>query len=471
MLFTSLDYAAFLAVLLVAYWLAPPRFRPPLLLAASYVFYASFSVAGTAILVTISVIVWAAGPAIDRAEGTRRALLTAGAVAASGSAMLVLKTFQALDLSSSSTSFAVPVGLSFFSFQAISYVVDVHRREVPPSRSILDVALYLAFFPHLLAGPIVRAKKLIPQFHGTTRWPVGVRTSEAAELLLVGTFKKVVVADPVLAVAGPVLADPAKASAAELVVALAATLVGAYFDVTGYIDIARGTAKALGIDMQRNSLLPLTRSTGYADFWRRWQLTIMSWFRDYVYRPVRGDGSLAQREYGALFATFFLLGIWHGLTPGWALWGVASGAYITVVRFRQTRRAAARREQRREARRRRDRSLLPRPPSRWGSLASALLPVIAAMPLIVTSSLGRTGDIYAGVLSLRSGAFDRDLLWYLLLATFALVVVDGREVRREARAGRRDPVTVLRAIAFGVMVTAIIVSSGPAPRSFIYFAF
>ncbi|MFN8016553.1 MAG: MBOAT family O-acyltransferase [Acidimicrobiales bacterium] len=471
MIFTSLEYAAFLALVALVHWLLPPRFRPALLLVASYAFYLTWSVPATGILAATSLVVFLATPAIARAEGRQRAVLTGLTVAVSASSMLILKTVAALGLTESGGGIAVPVGLSFFSFQAISYVVDVHRKVVRPRRSILDVFLYLAFFPHLLAGPIVRAKKLIPAFHHTDRWPDRVRTAEAAELLLTGTFKKVVVADPILALAGTVLDHPSRASGVDLAVALAAALVAAYFDVTGYIDIARGSAKLLGIDMQRNSLLPLTRSTGYADFWRRWQLTIMAWFRDYLYQPIRGAQREGGREYVALFATFFLLGVWHGLTPGWALWGIASGAIITVERIHLSRRAARRRAQRRLARSRRDRSLLPKDPSPILGLAVTMVLVLATLPLIATDTLAKAASVYGGILTLRSGHLDTELLWYLGLALVALVVVDAREARREARAGRRDPVTIRRAVAFGIYVVAIIVSSGPAPQSFIYFAF
>ena len=472
MTFTSFEYAAFLLVVVGVNWALPIRFRPAWLLVASYVFYASWSVPATGILAAVSTVVYFAGRAIPDLDGRRRAMATGVTVALAASTLLIFKTVEALGLTGdSSGSFAVPVGLSFFSFQAISYVVDVHRRDVEASRSPLDVYLFLAFFPHLLAGPIVRAKKLIPAFHGVTRRPERNRTVEAAELLLTGVFKKVVVADPVLAVAGSILARPTKASSAELALALVATLVAAYFDVTGYIDIARGSAKVLGIDMQRNNLMPLTRSMSYSDFWRRWQLTIMAWFRDYVYRPLRGAKHSPGREYLALLGSFFLLGIWHGISPGWALWGVVSGGIITLERMRQTRRAARRRAQTAEARRLRSKAALPKPPSPVVGLAVALGLVLVTMPLIVTDSIRRTGQIYAGIIGIHGGSIDTDLLWYLALSIAALLVVDRREERREARAGRSDPVTVRRAVAFGIYVVAIIVSSGPAPQSFIYFAF
>ena len=222
MTFTSFEYAAFLLVVVGVNWALPVRLRPAWLLVASYVFYASWSVPATGILFAVSTVVFFAGRSIPSLEGTRRTVVTGAAVALSASTLLVFKTVEALGLTGgSSESFAVPVGLSFFSFQAISYLVDVHREDVVASRSPLDVYLFLAFFPHLLAGPIVRAKKLIPAFHGVTERPERNRTVEAAELLLTGVFKKVVVADPVLAVAATVLARPGQASSAELALALA----------------------------------------------------------------------------------------------------------------------------------------------------------------------------------------------------------------------------------------------------------
>ncbi|MCB0971306.1 MAG: MBOAT family protein [Acidimicrobiales bacterium] len=472
MTFTSFAYAGFLTVVAGLYWVAPRRARPPLLLVASYVFYASWSASATVILAAVTAVVFLAAPAIERSEGARRTAITGGAVVAAAASLLVLKTVEALGLTTdASQSFAVPVGLSFFSFHAISYLVDVHRGTTAARRDPIDVALYLSFFPHLLAGPVVRSHKLIGAFHQVDRRPDGVRMAEAAELLLVGTFKKVVVADPVLVTSGAVLADASHAGTVEVALALVATLVAAYFDVTGYIDIARGSAKVLGIDMPRNNLLPLLRSSSYADFWRRWQLTIMAWFRDYVYRPLRGDRRDGIREYLALAATFFFLGVWHGLSAGWILWGLVSGAIIVAERVRQSRRAVRRRRQVARARRARDRSLLPRPPSAVASLASALGLVLATMPLVVVSSLDDSLDVYGALLGFRGGPVSVALAWYLAAALVALVVVDRREERREARAGRRDPVTLARAIAFGVYLLAIVVSAGPASRSFIYFAF
>lgn len=475
MIFTSFEYAGFLLVVVALNWVLPTRFRPPLLLAASFWFYASWSRPALAILAAVCATTWAVGLAIPGHRGRARALLTGTGVLVAGGSLVVFKLLEAVGIEGADTGlaakFVVPVGLSFFSFQAISYLADVHRGEIEPRRSVVDVSLYLSFFPHLLAGPIVRARKLIPAFHSTPRTPDPVQWSEAAELVLVGTFKKVALADPLIALCADSLAHPGEIGPTRALVSLVAVLIGAYFDITGYIDIARGSAKFLGIDMQRNSLMPLTRSTGYADFWRRWQLTVMMWFRDYVYRPLRGRGHQAMRDHVALFGTFFALGVWHGFTVGWALWGVASGLIIIAERSRQTRRAALRRAQTRRARKAGKRSMLPKPPNPLVSLGVALVLVMATFPLVIGRSLAGIGRLYGSMGRWHGTTPSGDLIWMTVLAIVGVVVLDRREQRREARAGRPDPVTLRRAVAFGVMVLGVIVFSGPAPQSFLYFAF
>lgn len=475
MIFTSFEYAGFLLVVVLLNWLLPVRFRPLLLLVASFAFYASWSAPALGILLAVCAVAWGMAFPIARADGTRRTVLTAVAVTLSASSLGVFKLLEAAgvdrDAGGFVARFVVPVGLSFFCFQAISYLVDVHRREIEPHRSVVDVSLYLAFFPHLLAGPIVRAKKLIPAFHSTPRTPDRVQWAEAAELVLVGTFKKVAIADPLFALAIDPLRHPEDLGPAAAVVLLVAMLVGGYFDITGYIDIARGSAKFLGIDMQRNNLNPLIKSTGYADFWRRWQLTVMMWFRDYVYRPLRGGARDGAREHLAMFGTFVALGIWHGVTPGWALWGVASGVIIVVERSLQGKRAARRRAQTKAARAARKRSMLPKAPNPWKQLAIALGLVLATFPLVASTTLAGSLDLYGALVRFGGDLPSADLTWMLLLAIGALLLVDHREIRREARAGHPDPVTLPRALAFGLMVVAIVVYSGPAPQTFLYFNF
>lgn len=473
--FASFEYAGFALVAVLVNWLLPVKLRPAWLLAASVAFYAAWSVPAVGILLAVCIVTWLGALFIARQEGTTRTVSTAVFVVLSASSLGVFKLLEATSIDrvgpGAAGRFIVPVGLSFFSFQAISYLVDVHRRELEPNRSVIDVSLYISFFPHLLAGPIVRARKLIPAFHATPRTPDRVQWAEAAELCLVGLFKKVALADPMIELAIVPLRDRADLGPVHVIVLLVTVLVGGYFDVTGYIDIARGSAKFLGIDMQRNSLMPLTKSTGYADFWRRWQLTVMMWFRDYIYRPLRANGRSATREHLALFGTFFVLGIWHGLTIGWVLWGAVSGVIIVIERTLQTRRAAKRREQTRRARKARSKAMLPKAPNEYVGLVTSLLLVMATFPLIAGSSVSDALDLYGALVRFGGTTPSADLLWMAAIGIIALVLVDRREARREAVAGRPDPVSPPRAVAFGLMIVAIIIMSGPAQRTFIYFSF
>jgi len=477
-IFTSFAYAAFLTVVVALNWLLPPRYRVALLVVASYAFYATWSIPAISILAVVTLITYGIGLAMVDAEGTRRTVLAAIGTVAAASTLLLFKVVAAFGfthdghhLPGVTNNFVIPVGLSFFSFQAISYVIDNYRREIEPSRSLIDVAAYLAFFPHLLAGPIVRAKKLIPAFHATPRVPNKVQWSEASELILVGVFKKVALADPLFALNVDALRSPHSAGTFNVLLSLATVLLGGYFDVTGYIDIARGSAKLLGIDMQRNSLMPLTASTGYADFWRRWQLTVMMWFRDYIYRPLRGDGRNEGRDTAALFGTFLFLGLWHGLSTGWLAWGIVSGVIIVIERSLQTKRSAKRRAQTLAARQARSRAALPKAPSKAAGLAIALLLVMATFPLVAANSLGDIVDLYKALVIPSWARANWDLVAQAVLCVGALVLVDGRERRRERQAGKPDPVNVARAAAFGLMVLAVVIYSGPAPRTFVYFHF
>jgi D-alanyl-lipoteichoic acid acyltransferase DltB (MBOAT superfamily) len=471
---TSLQYGGFLVVVLAIYWNLPKRWRPHLLLVASYVFYATWSLPAVALLALATLTSWSTARAIPGAPDARKRLLMGMAVLVS---IGVLSLYKVVDLISgggglgSTSRWAIPVGLSFFTFQAISYVVDVYRGDTEARRSLVDVALYIAFFPHLLAGPIVRASKLIPAFHDVPVRPDTVQWSEAAELILVGVFKKVVLADPITSNIATLAIHRDILSSVNVAVALIGGVIAAYFNITAYVDIARGSAKLLGIDMQRNSLSPLLKSTGYADFWRRWQLTVMMWFRDYVFKPLRGDGRSEGREIFALFGTFAVLGAWHGLSPGWLLWGALSGAIIVGERTIQARGSAKRRAALRAARRAGRKPVKPRRMPQWARLAITYVLVFLTLPLISTSQLSEAFHTYSVFTTWRGGKIDRDLLWLTAFAIVALVLLDHREQRREDHTGRSEPLTYARAASYGIAVTAIVVFSGTAAQPFLYFRF
>ena len=225
-------------------------------------------------------------------------------------------------------SIALPVGVSFFTFQAISYVVDVRRRVIPPA-SLVDVALYLSFFPHLVAGPIVRAREFLPQVKGP-RDPRDVAVGAGVVLIAVGMVKKIVLADFLArSVVDPVFAVPEAYSAADALLAAYAYAAQIYCDFSGYTDMAIGLALLMGIRFPQNFDRPY-RSCSFREFWRRWHMTLSRFLRDFLYIPLGGNRGGRWRTARNLMITMVLGGLWHGAAWGFVLWGALHGAYLVA---------------------------------------------------------------------------------------------------------------------------------------------
>ena len=212
----------------------------------------------------------------------------------------------------------LPVGISFYTFQAMSYTIDVYRGELRARRSLLDVAVFISFFPHLVAGPIQRASFLLPQVEATRRFSID-KARSGFLLICWGFFKKLVIADNVGVIANKVfaLADP---SFPMLWAGVFAFAIQIYADFSGYTDIARGTSRWLGFELTENFDHPYMARTP-SDFWRRWNISLSSWFRDYVYVPLGGSraGEIAWAR--NVMVTFLLSGFWHGASWNYVLWG------------------------------------------------------------------------------------------------------------------------------------------------------
>lgn len=226
----------------------------------------------------------------------------------------------------------LPVGISFFTFQALSYVVDVYRRRTPPAKSWLDFANYLAFFPQLVAGPIVRAAALVPQMEQMPERAAPIEASRAMILILAGLFKKIVLANWLAAnLADPVFAWPEIYSGPDILLAVYAYAVQIYCDFSAYSDMAIGTALLLGFHFPANFNAPYAATT-LQDFWRRWHMSLSSWLRDYLYIPLGGSRRGVGRTYVNLLLTFVLGGLWHGAAWTFLLWGAFHGLYLALER-------------------------------------------------------------------------------------------------------------------------------------------
>ncbi len=235
------------------------------------------------------------------------------------------------DLGYVSLNIVLPVGISFYTFQTISYSVDIYRGQVEPTHSILKLGAFVAFFPQLVAGPVERAKNLLPQFSEAREWSWdGIRTG--ATLFAWGLFKKVVIADNLAPVADAAFAAPGELSQGELLVGLLAFTFQIYCDFSGYSDMARGTARALGFRLMLNFNLPYFSRTP-SDFWERWHISLSSWLRDYLYIPLGGNRGGTLNTYRNLMLTMLLGGLWHGASWTFVLWGAYQGAILVVYRL------------------------------------------------------------------------------------------------------------------------------------------
>ncbi|HEY2734879.1 MAG TPA: MBOAT family O-acyltransferase, partial [Polyangiales bacterium] len=226
----------------------------------------------------------------------------------------------------------LPVGISFYTFQAMSYTIDVYRGELRARRNLLDVAVFISFFPHLVAGPIQRASYLLPQVEGKRRFSVDQAMS-GFTLMVWGFFKKLVIADNVGVIANKVFAlrDP---SFEMLWAGVFAFAIKIYADFSAYTDIARGASRWLGFELTENFDHPYLARTP-ADFWRRWNISLSTWFRDYVYIPLGGSRASGWTWVRNVILTFVLSGLWHGASWNYMLWGLYHGVLLVVTRAHQ----------------------------------------------------------------------------------------------------------------------------------------
>jgi D-alanyl-lipoteichoic acid acyltransferase DltB (MBOAT superfamily) len=343
MLFYTPEFLAFSLILLVALGIAHRDTpRKILLLIASYVFYMWWNPAFILLIVFTTAVSFVVGSSISRTDdrARRRALLTVG-VAASLSVLgffkyadfvqdntLVLLRQMGFEVHWTTLNIILPVGISFYTFQCLSYTIDVYRRRIPPAPTPLDFALYVAFFPQLVAGPIVRAADFLPQLRG----PIRIGCDQRAFFLIMrGLAKKVFVADNLAILVDGVFADPSQWPSSVIWIAAACFGVQIYCDFSGYSDIAIGVARVLGFEIPRNFDHPYA-ARNPSDFWRRWHISLSSWLRDYLYIPLGGNRYGRLLTYRNLMLTMLLGGLWHGASWNFVLWGFLHGLILVVHR-------------------------------------------------------------------------------------------------------------------------------------------
>jgi D-alanyl-lipoteichoic acid acyltransferase DltB (MBOAT superfamily) len=354
MLFPTIDFAIFFAVAYTANWLLNPYARAWKLamVGLSYLFYSWWDWRFVFLLAAETLVAQVGVAVVHRLEDPRRRRWAMALTVAALLGFLVwFKYYGFFSLNLDNALHGVggnrvlpllritlPVGISFFTFMAISYVVDVYRRELEPARPI-DLALYLSFFPHLVAGPIVRGQELLPQIRHR-RDPRRVDFGRAAWLIAAGLFKKVVLSSYIAtSVVDPVFAAPRQHSSLEILVAVYGYAVQIYADFSGYTDIAIGLALLLGFRFPDNFDAPYT-ARSLQDFWRRWHMTLSRWLRDYLYIPLGGNRGSRWVVARNIMITMLLGGLWHGAAWTFIAWGAIHGVGQVIGHERRERRLA-----------------------------------------------------------------------------------------------------------------------------------
>ncbi len=339
MLFNSLQFALFFPIVTLLYFALPHRWRGTMLLLASCVFYMAFVPAYIAVLAVTILIDYVAGLRIEATAGPRRRLWLVLSIASTCAVLFVFKYFDffndtiALAARAMGMSYAVPalqlllpVGLSFHTFQSLSYVIEVYEGRQPAERDFGVYALYVMFYPQLVAGPIERPQHLLHQFREEHRFDYE-RVVAGLQLMAWGLVKKIVVADRLAELANRVYDAPRSYTGLPLITGTVAFAFQIYCDFSGYSDIAIGSAQVMGFTLMKNFDRPYT-ARSISEFWRRWHVSLSTWFRDYVYIPLGGNRVARPRLYANLLLTCLVSGLWHGARWTFVVWGALHGAYL-----------------------------------------------------------------------------------------------------------------------------------------------
>lgn len=342
MLFNSLEYLIFFPTVVVLYYLLPHRLRWILLLLASIYFYAAWN-ATYLILIAFSICVdYVSAIQMSRSQtqGRRRTFLTLSLLSNLG--LLVTFKYANFFIDNIASLFHIlglkyvvphldvllPMGISFYTFQTLSYTIDVYHGKIKPERHLGIFSLYVVFFPQLVAGPIERAVNLLPRLKEVQQFNYDHIRSGLWQIAW-GLFKKVVIADRLAVMVDYVYSQPEQFFGIPLIIATVFFAFQIFCDFSGYSDIAIGSARVLGIDLMKNFNRPyLARSIG--EFWKRWHISLSTWFRDYVYIPLGGNRVGVPRWYRNLMITFIVSGFWHGANWTFLIWGALHGAFLVA---------------------------------------------------------------------------------------------------------------------------------------------
>jgi D-alanyl-lipoteichoic acid acyltransferase DltB (MBOAT superfamily) len=469
LLFPTLTFAVFFTLVFGTTWSLRNHvlLRKLVLLGASYIFYGWWDWRFCFLLLGASLTAWFAGIGLSKFEADReRRIIVTISVSALLCVLAFFKYYGFFLSSLQDALFAIgwqrdlpflqiilPVGISFFTFQAISYVVDVYRKDIATRRNPIDVLLYISLFPQLVAGPIVRAADFLPQLDRKSSL---TKTAICFGLVLcvTGLFKKMVVAN-YLAVdlVDPIFLDPTSYSSLMLMLGVYGYAVQIYCDFSGYSDIAIGTAALLGFQFKKNFDQPY-RASSLQDFWRRWHISLSGWLRDYLYIPLGGSKFGTWKTYRNLFLTMFLGGLWHGAAWTFIIWGALHGGWLAL-----------------------ERALTKTNPAQGAKIKSVIgwlvtfHVVCAAWVFFRSSDLNIALDWFTGLGSFSTDSYG--LTWFtlaLIALPLAAQFLPSNTVERTVRIFEQKPLLII-AFAFILGLAAILWLAPPGTAPFIYFQF
>jgi alginate O-acetyltransferase complex protein AlgI len=471
MIFTQLVFFGFFAVTLLVHWtLRGQRARKVWLLVASYFFYGYWDYRFLALIAACTVLDYAVGLALGQVErpGTRKLLIVTSLSANLGilgffkyyhffvdSASELLRALGA-SVSTPTLEIVLPVGISFFTFQTMSYTIDVYRRRLEPCRSFLDFATFVAFFPQLVAGPIVRASAFLPQL--VKNHVLGsVNARRVLVLFAVGYFKKACLADNIATAIDPVFSNPGVYDSADRLLGGVLYSIQIYCDFSGYTDMAIACAAAFGYELDKNFDAPYF-SRNLREFWQRWHISLSSWLRDYLYVPLGGNRGGTLRTTRNLMLTMLLGGLWHGANWTFILWGFLHGtglvAHRAVTRWMG------------------DRGLLRGHAPRTAAVLATFF-TFAWVALCFT--IFRCADIGTAwtFLTASAPAAVRTLAldWWLLIALLGVVHWFIRERRNALKTRVQDVPDFVFYPAFGAACALLVYFTPLSAEPFIYFQF
>ncbi len=351
MLFNSMEFIAFFIIVLLLYYIFPKKIRFICLLVTSYLFYMAWNAKYVILLLTVTLITYFSGLSIDRVIKIKgrsikkickvilivTVLINIGMLIYFKYTNFFLDIFNValkkvnIEITMPEYDILLPVGISFITFQSLGYVVDVYCQKIRVEKNFLRYALFIAFFPQLVAGPIERSENLLKQIQGIylKKRISYEKFTNGFVLMIYGYFQKVFLADKLAIIVNTVFAAPEQYTSIELVIAAITFSLQIYCDFGGYSNIAIGAAQMLGFEMMENFNAPyLSRSI--KEFWRRWHISLSSWFRDYVYIPMGGSRCRKTRNYINLLVTFLISGLWHGAAMHYVFWGGLHGFYQII---------------------------------------------------------------------------------------------------------------------------------------------